>query len=189
MSNDFEKCMQIAEFAQKNQHDRRQYEFKIFISYMTLLTLGIWKTDEIQKIANACLILGIVVGLSYLAYFLWCVKLAWANHNDETRRNYYLATAEWILCLSDNVKPVPSEYDRPPNDKIMESELKKGWHPFRKNWSIWFTTLLPFLLVVVLVLRLCCYENIVCILIGIGLICLLIFLIIFCETSSKRKDK
>ena len=41
MNNDFEKYMQIAEFAQKNQHDRRQHEYKIFISYVTLLALGI----------------------------------------------------------------------------------------------------------------------------------------------------
>ena len=154
MSNGFEKCMQIAEFAQKNQHDRRQYEFKIFISYVTLLALGIWKTDEIQKIDNACLILGSVVGLSYIFYFFWNVKLACANYNDETRRNYYLAAAEVNLFHSANIKPVPTQYDRLPNDEIMKMKPKNGWRPLWENWSIWFTTLLPLLLVVVLVLRL-----------------------------------
>ena len=188
MSNDFEKCMQIAEFAQKNQQDRRQYEFKIFISYMTLLVLAIWKTKEIGKIDNACIIVGIVVGLSYLAYFVWCLRLALANYNDETRRNYYLAIAEDRL---NNIKPVPTEYPRPPSDKIMMgSKLKKAWSPFWNNWSIWFTALLPALLVVVLAFRLCCcYENIVLIVIGIALIFFIILAIIFCDTSSKRKDK
>ena len=130
------------------------------------------------------------MGLSYILYFFWNVKLASANYNDETRRNYYLAAAEVSLCQSANIKPVPTQYDRLPNNKIMKMKLKNGWRPFWENWSIWFTTLLPFLLVVVLVFQLCCcYENIVCILSGIGLICLLIFAIIFCETSSKRKDK
>ena len=184
MSNNFEKCMQIAEFAQKNQQDRRQYEFKIFISYMTLLALGIWKAKEIGKIDNEGIIVGIVVGFSYLAYFVWCLKLALANYNDETRRNYYLAIAEDRL---NNIKPVPTEYPRPPSDKIMtRSKLKKVWSPFWSNWSIWFTALLPFLLVVVLVLRLC---GCVLMVIGIAFIFFIMLAIIFCETSSKRKDK
>ena len=103
MSNDFEKCMQIAEFAQKNQHDRRQYEFKIFVSYVTLLALGIYKAKEISENCNVCLILGSVVLVSYILYFFWNVKLALANYNDETRRNYYLGAAEVRLFQSANI--------------------------------------------------------------------------------------
>ena len=153
MSNDFEKCMQIAEFAQRNQHDRRQYEFKIFISYVTLLVLGIYRADKIDIPCEFGLLL---VWVSYILYFIWNVKLALANYNDETRRNYYLAKAEVRLCLSDNVKPVPTEYDRPPCDKIMRFGFKKAWCAFWNNWSIWFTTLLPVLLIILLTIKLLC---------------------------------
>ena len=101
MNNDFQKCMQIAEFAQKNQHDRRGYEYKIFISYVTLLALGIYKTGDIAVNCwwTALLVLG-----SYLAYLLWCIRLAVANHNDEARRNWFLTSAQNILYRSGCVK-------------------------------------------------------------------------------------
>ena len=143
MSNNFEKCMQIAEFAQKNQQDRRQYEFKIFISYMTLLALGIWKAKEIGKIDNEGIIVGIVVGFLLLSLLRFGVlNWHWQIIMMKLGENYYLAIAEDRL---NNIKPVPTEYPRPPSDKIMtRSKLKKVWSPFWSNWSIWFTALLPF---------------------------------------------
>ena len=108
MSNNFEKCMKIAEFAQKNQQDRRQYEFKIFISYVTLLALGIWKTDDI---GGFCYILGSLVGFSYLLYLLWQIRVSIANRNDGYRRDYYLEKAEDILYPDWAVEEkLPNEY-------------------------------------------------------------------------------
>ena len=180
MNNDFDKCMQIAEFAQKNQHDRRAYEYKIFISYVTLLVLGIWKADAIS--IHCYWGIAVVLG-SYLAYLLWCVRLAVANHNDQFRRDWYLMAAECRLYLSNNVKRVPSDYTDKSEDRINEEskwyqwykkwcqsnseedkikrvpkfwQFWKGWCQFLGNWSIWFTALFPVLLVIWLTLRLCC---------------------------------
>ena len=158
MNNDFQKCMQIAEFAQKNQHDRRQYEYKIFISYVTLLALGIWKADtiSIHWWWGIALIWG-----SYWAYLLWCVRLAVANSNDQARRNWYLTKAEDKL-YSRYVR-IKSEYGGQSEREIKEVPRfwhgSKGWHQFFGNWSIWFTALIPFLLVIWLIFRLyCCYP-------------------------------
>ena len=41
--DDFERTLHIADFAAQRLENRRQFEFKIFISYVTLLVLGIYK--------------------------------------------------------------------------------------------------------------------------------------------------
>ena len=157
MKNDFDKCMQIAEFAQKNQHDRRAYEYKIFISYVTMLVFGIWKADAIS--IHCYWGIALVLG-SYLAYLLWCIRLAVANHNDEARRNWFLTSAQNILYRCGCVKRMPSDYGCEPEGKIERVpkfwQLPKGWCQFLGNWSIWFTALFPVLLVIWLTLRLCC---------------------------------
>lgn len=102
-TEDFERSMQIAEFAAERGEDRRQYEFKIFISYVTLLVLAIYESHHIEvpnddgfyKWYGLALLLSM-----HLFYVLWTLSLSVANMNDSYRRNFYLKKAQCISeCL------------------------------------------------------------------------------------------
>lgn len=43
LKDDFERMMQLAEYGASRHNDRRQIEFRIFISYVTLLLLAFIK--------------------------------------------------------------------------------------------------------------------------------------------------
>ena len=90
--------LELAEFGAKRHDDRRSIEFRIFISYMTLLILAfhqIIKAASIsvgpwQSIGLTLLSIGI-----HLTYVMWQIAVAMAN--DAWRRNFYLKKAECIL--------------------------------------------------------------------------------------------
>ena len=95
--DNFEQTLQIAEFAVQRLEDRRQYEFKIFISYVTLLVLAIYKHD-LLKLSLCEEFIGLVCGLCFIhtLYISWIVRLSVANRNDSNRRNFYLRKTECI---------------------------------------------------------------------------------------------
>ena len=156
--------MQIAKFAAERQQDRRQYEFKIFISYVTLLALAIWKYKPID---GFCWIMAFMVLGSYLLYLLWLIRVSTANRNEGYRRDYYLQQAEDNLCPYRIVKKeLPNEYRekkclRKPKINIVPKmwQFWMRWDQLCENWSIMFTALFPLLLVIVLVIKLCCWKE------------------------------
>ena len=97
--DNFERLLSLAEFAAKRHEERRQVEFKIFISYTTLLALilyyaltkgdSLWSTND-WKPAVPLLIV-------HWIYYLWQRSLGVAMENDTKRRNFFLAKAE---CLA-----------------------------------------------------------------------------------------
>ena len=163
MNDKFDKLMQIAKFAAERQQDRRQYEFKIFISYVTLLALAIW---EYKPIGVSCWIMAFIVLGSYLLYLLWLIRVSTANRNDGYRRDYYLQQAEDNLCPYRIVKKeLPNEYRekkclRKPKINIVPKmgQFWMRWDQLCENWSIGFTACFPFLLVVLLMIRGCCWD-------------------------------
>ena len=118
----FEQTMQIAEFAAERLENRRQYEFKIFISYVTLLVLAIYEKHHIEVLnSNAespykWYGLGLLF-LMHFFYISWTISLSVANRNDSDRRNYYLRKAECIWeCFLKKVcdppfRKIESDYD------------------------------------------------------------------------------
>ena len=168
MSDKFDKLMQIAKFAAERQQDRRQYEFKIFISYVTLLALAIWKYKPIYKpIDVSCWIMASMVLGSYLLYLLWLIRVSTANRNEGYRRDYYLQQAEDNLCPYRIVKKeLPNEYRekkclRKPKINIVPKmwQFWMRWDQLCENWSIMFTASFPLLLVILLIFRLGCWKE------------------------------
>ncbi len=92
--------LDIAEFGAKRHDDRRTVEFRIFISYMTLLILAFYQIikatslsiERWQSIGLALFALGI-----HIIYVMWQIGVAVAMANDAWRRNFYLKKAECIL--------------------------------------------------------------------------------------------
>ena len=92
--------LDLAEFGAKRHDDRRSIEFRIFISYMTLLILAFY---QIIKATSISVELWQSIGLTllsigiHIAYVMWQIGVAIAMANDAWRRNFYLKKAECIL--------------------------------------------------------------------------------------------
>ena len=127
--DNFEQALQIAEFARQSGENRRQYEFKIFISYVTLLILGIYEghhiipSDENYGVYGIFILL--LLSVMHFFYLTWTISLSVANDNDGTRRNFYLNEAE---CISRSLleksgyplsQKLESDYQCCQNEKII----------------------------------------------------------------------
>ena len=99
--DDFEQAFQIAEFARQSGENRRQYEFKIFISYVTLLLLGIYEGHHIEVSNDRYkelygLLIVALLSVMHFFYIAWTISLSVANQNDGARRDFYLQKSECI---------------------------------------------------------------------------------------------
>ena len=100
----FESMLAIAEMAEQWHHNRRQLEFRIMISYTTLLALAVYQVIKPREqsanfdihwviILVGCLgLVGIL-----LVYCRWQYIFHIASNNDVRRRDFYLKKAEVIL--------------------------------------------------------------------------------------------
>lgn len=207
--DDFERTLQIAEYARQSGENRRQYEFKIFISYVTLLILGIYEGHHIEIPSGdhealyrwGVLVLLFVVHFVYIA---WTISLSVANQNDGVRRNFYLQKSEYISkCLLKKFGDPLSrklESDYPeflPNEKIkivprfyqVERHIDQLWI----NYAATFQAALPTIIFILLLfnfsekLETKCWHVAVVIM---GIILLLIVLnCLHCLCQYLKKDK
>lgn len=110
LKDDFERMMRLAEYGASRHNDRRQIEFRIFISYVTLLVLGFYQIDKFEDLVKGSpeFVWGIAVllGIMHSVYLLWEIRLSIANENDASRRNFYLKQAE---CLSHHLREKPRQ--------------------------------------------------------------------------------
>ena len=202
--DNFEQTLQIAEFASQRLENRRQYEFKIFISYVTLLVLAIYEGHHIELSNNGVLYGLCVLWLLFVIHFfyiLWTISLSVANGNDSNRRNFYLQKSEYIsvsllkqfddpLC-----RETKSEYCRlcPHENKI--KKVPNVFQAFKYGDQIWinyaatFQVVLPTILFFLLVLNLSnelwtgwCRAVVI-------LIPVLLFLLIMAILTYRRKTE
>ena len=202
--DDFEQTLQVAEFASLRAENRRQYEFKIFISYVTLLVLGIYKGDQIE-VSNDEVFYGwcvlVLLFVMHCLYISWTFSLSVAMRNDSERRNFYLEKAQYISVslLKKYGKPIcrkmKSEYCQlPPN----EYKIKRVPNVFRAfghgdqiwiNYAVAFQVVLPTiilsLLVHVLFKELCAVWHRTAVI----LIPVLPFLLIAIFTGCRKKGE
>ena len=104
----FDKLLALAELGSKQHNDRRQVEFRVFISYITLLALAFYQLVKVSDsdfdvpwkiIVPAVFIL---VGV-HILYCRWQHIFHIASNNDVRRRDFYLKKAECIAYhLSQN---------------------------------------------------------------------------------------
>ena len=101
--SNFDRMLAIAEFAEKSHIDRRQIEFRITISYITLLVLALYQvtkpstngTDFVfswKIIIIACFLLLV----THVCYCWWQRTFHVASNNDVRRRDFYLKKSELI---------------------------------------------------------------------------------------------
>ncbi len=89
----FEMVLKLAEFSANRMEARRSVEFRIFISYMTLLVLAFYRfpTFSFDNIPSGqrwgLFIIAILIHLIYIALQ---VGIAKAMRNDACKRNHYI---------------------------------------------------------------------------------------------------
>ena len=100
----FESMLAIAGVAEQWHHNRRQLEFKIMISYTTLLALAVYQVIKLKESPEsfdvhwAIVLIGCLGLLGILGiYWWWQYIFHIASNNDVRRRDFYLKKAELIL--------------------------------------------------------------------------------------------
>ena len=101
--DNFDRMLAIADFAEKSHNDRRQIEFRITISYITLLVLALYQVTKPSTngidfvfpwwiIVTACFLLI----ATHFCYIWWQRTFHIASNNDVRRRDFYLKKTELI---------------------------------------------------------------------------------------------
>ena len=104
--NNFDSMLAIAKVAEEWHHNRRQLEFRIMISYTTLLALAFYQaikprpgseTMNFEDYWVIILIGGLGLLLVLVIYCQWQYIFHIASNNDVRRRDFYLKKAEVML--------------------------------------------------------------------------------------------
>lgn len=97
-----DEMLAIAGFAADGHRERRQLEFRISISYITLLSLALYQVIKLNALEPGNIPWWIVVLVCVLLsalhwkYLDWLYTLHIASNNDVRRRDFYLKKAEVI---------------------------------------------------------------------------------------------
>ncbi len=130
--DDFERMMQLAEFGARLHNERRQVEFRVFISYTTLLALAVYyvyKNNSFDLLNDHPeLIIG-VLGFVHFLYIFWEIRLSMAMDCDTSRRDFYTAKAQ---CILEHLLKHPDKTFSPRRDVLVtmkHSKVKKTCCP------------------------------------------------------------
>ncbi|MDE0014110.1 MAG: hypothetical protein OXU36_23405 [Candidatus Poribacteria bacterium] len=131
----FQKMLRLAEFGAKRLEERRSVEFRIFISYITLLVLALYQLIKQQNSISLELWEGIVLYVLALVmhtiYVIWQIGISIAMDNDSYRRNFYLEAAE-------DISGHRLRYDHEnPNSGRRIIVIKHYWQQFLHLGLIW----------------------------------------------------
>ena len=108
---DFERMMELAKFGADRHNERRQVEFRVFISYTTLLVLalsyqakggllqylGLVNNESFPVLSEHKWAIVMILTSIHFVYFLWEIRLSMAMDCDTSRRDFYMAKAQCIL--------------------------------------------------------------------------------------------
>lgn len=149
--DNFERLLSLAEFAAKRHEERRQVEFRIFITYLTFLAVIFYHFTKKEGLARDLITwLGVPVSSSsdpinpgvlifallliHLVYFFWQTTIGIANQNDTRRRDFFLERAECIAQCYE--KKVPAEQG--PQIILPPYSIWKMIEYSPKFWTEWF---------------------------------------------------
>lgn len=196
--NKFQAMLQLAEFGVKRMEERRSVEFRIFISYITLLVLALYQLVKqgnpireffelfIQKDAISLelwegIILYVFGLIIHTVYVMWQVGISIAMDNDAYRRNFYLRAAETI-----SGRPLEYDHKNPNSDEkivIIENYLQQFCY-LRVIWTDWSRMLLVvipkilFIIVVNLFIKKFNSDITICVRILLSVIPILVLLLL-----------
>ena len=128
----FDACMTLAEYAAKNFHKRREFEWKVTLGSWALLVATIAFVQQNPQGPVATAVPSWSVFLSVIAFAFFWLRATWvANDNDKSLAHHFLYAAEAML----HDPPLQTLGKRPPKLKIWNA---KWWFGFLTDWSPWF---------------------------------------------------
>ena len=150
--NKFQAMLQLAEFGAKRLEERRSVEFRIFISYMTLLVLALYQLVKqgnpiheffelfVQKDAISLegwegVGLYLLALLIHIIYVMWQIGIGVAMDNDSHRRNFYLKKAE-------NISGSPLSYSASNKEIVIFTHYLQQFLYLKVIWTDWSRMLL-----------------------------------------------
>ncbi len=95
----FDKMLAMADHGAKGHIERRQVEFRISISYITLLSLALYhviKLDRTGDVPQLVALVCVPLLALHFVYCNWLFTIHTASNNDVRRRDFYLKKAEVI---------------------------------------------------------------------------------------------
>ena len=123
-----EKMLELAQFGADGHTERRQVEFRVFISYITVLVIGLYQVNKpedpiLQNWDNtlSLMLLVLLFILIHVLYCLWQMNISIALINDVRRRDFYLQKAQ---CLSYHLSQHPNAVFQP--SRIKKVSLNTG---------------------------------------------------------------
>ena len=148
--DNFQRMLDLSEFGVKRMEERRAFEFKIFISYITLLVLALYQLLKQNPISFKSLIyhlieqeptpfissiegiaLWVLALVMHIIYVMWQIGVGIAMENDAYRRNFYLRKAECISGCS------PKYENKKPNAEGKIVIIQCYLQQFNYLWVIW----------------------------------------------------
>ena len=163
----FEAMLKLAEFGANRMERRQSTEFQIFISYTTLIVLGLYviitKHDDVDDVfinASATLLCISLAFINFI-YIIWQVGLGRAMENDATRRNYYVIKAQDLTGRS------PTLERRDKNKEVeytifVNTKYRHQFCDLHLIWTDWSRLLLvgiPTILHIILLFEVCKLTN------------------------------
>lgn len=162
----FQRMLDLAEFGVKRMEERRAVEFRVFISYITLLVLALYQLvkqqnpihvfiklilpkDSISLELYECIVLYLLALSIHTIYMMWQIGVGIAMDNDAYRRNFYLKKAE---CLSGSTLEYEDFDSRNKIKRITKyrQQFKYLWI-ICKDWSRMLLVTIPTLLFIIVV--------------------------------------
>lgn len=148
----FDAMLALAEFGANRMERRGSIEFQIFISYTTLIVIGLYviitkNTDVVGVLKNiSAMLLCTTLVLINIIYIIWQVGLGRAMQNDAVRRNYYVKKAQ---DLTDRSPPENPRGKRLENSIIVNGHYLHQFcdlHLIVNHWSRFLLIGIPTLL-------------------------------------------
>lgn len=148
----FEAMLALAEFGAERMERRRTTEFQIFISYTTLIALGLYviitKLDVIISknnilgtifMNNGAMWVCITLVLINFIYIIWQVAVGRAMENDASRRNFYVNISQELIGHSPNEKKRGKGFE---NMIIVNGHYLHQFYDLHLIWKDWSRLLL-----------------------------------------------
>ena len=143
-TSNLEKMLELAQFAASGHSERRQLEFRIFISYITLLALFSYQVvrpeDSILKEQDGLRLFILLTLFLFLIHYLYCSwqkNISIAAINDVRRRDFHLQKAE---CLSYHLSQNPNLRFQPSLTKKVSLNMGSARSCEISEWTLFKKT-------------------------------------------------
>ena len=203
----FQRMLDLAKFGAERMEERRGVEFRVFISYITLLVLALYQLvkhqnpihvfiklilpkDSITLELWEYIVLYILALSIHTIYVMWQVGVGIAMDNDAYRRNVYLKEAE---SLSGVTLEYEDFVDAPNKIKPItkyRQQFKYLW-VICKDWSRMLLVTIPTLLFIIVVHLFIKKTHLECMCISVWNVFIFIVLMIVSlfQGSIRNRDK